>query len=383
MMAVLPQINSWNHMTYLFKPIDIIRHFTPNWFTVNMGTGIVALLITELPFMQNVLFQIGSFLWLLNILLFSVFSILYILRWLLFFREAKLILDHPSMLFFLGAIPMALTTLINGTLKYGQELFNIDIIPIVELVWYFNALLAIFVALFVPAMMFTRQKHELTNMTAIWLLPIVAAEVVASSGGILLGSMSEPEHKIIILLFSYMLWGLSVLPAFSILTILFLRMALHQLPSKQLSISGCLALGPIGTGALALLLLGKQAPQVFNHTEWSGLGHFLHYAGILGATVLIGFGIWWFVMAVFTIYKGLNTTFNLGFWGLTFPLGVYTLAILELAKQLHIQSLAYVGYSLVMCIITLWVFIFFNTLKGAYRGHLFFSPCLMAALQRK
>ncbi len=41
-----------------------------------------------------------------------------------------------------------------------------------------------------------------------------------------------------------------------------LRLALHQLPSKEMAISSWLALGPIGTGALALLLLGEQAPRI-------------------------------------------------------------------------------------------------------------------------
>ncbi|ENV58921.1 MULTISPECIES: TDT family transporter [Acinetobacter] len=367
--------------------INIIRHFTPNWFTVTMGTGVVALIISELPFLHSQLYALGTVLWLINIVLFITFSILYALRWIFFYQEAKLILKHSSMLFFLGAIPMGLATIINGCLKYGIMMFGNDnhIVAIAQNLWYLDAVLAFLVALFVPAMMFTRQDHQLHSMTAIWLLPIVTAEVTASSGGILLAHTMAPLDAINILVGSYMLWGISVLPAFSILTILFLRMAVHKLPEQQMAISGCLALGPIGTGALALLLLGKQATHVLAYIHMEALGQIMHYTGIMGSIILIGFGLWWLAMAIFTIYKHLNInfSFNLGWWGLTFPLGVYSLAILELAKQLNMQIISYIGYGLTLFLVVLWVMVICKTLLGAYRGTLFISPCLIAELNKK
>jgi C4-dicarboxylate transporter/malic acid transport protein len=365
--------------------INLIRHFTPNWFTVNMGTGVVALIVSELPFMHQQLFALGTALWIFNIILFILFSVVYSLRWILFYHEAKLILKHSSMLFFLGAIPMALATIINGCLKYGTFLFGSDLILIAQNLWYLDAFLALFVSFFVPAMMFTRQDHQLKNMTAIWLLPIVTAEVTASSGGVLLGYNLNPQQAIDILVASYMFWGISVLPAFSILTILFLRMAVHKLPEQQMAISGCLALGPIGTGALALLLLGKQSVHVLANFNFNEMGNVIQYSGIMGSIILIGFGLWWLAMAIFTIYKHLNINFkfNLGWWGLTFPLGVYTLAILELAKQLHLEIISYIGYGFSLLLIGLWCLVMLKTLLGGYKGILFLSPCLISELNKE
>ncbi|WON79050.1 hypothetical protein OK024_00075 (plasmid) [Acinetobacter sp. UGAL515B_02] len=65
-----------------------------------MGTGVVALIISELPFLHSQLYALGTVLWLINIVLFITFSILYALRWIFFYQEAKLILKHSSMLFF-------------------------------------------------------------------------------------------------------------------------------------------------------------------------------------------------------------------------------------------------------------------------------------------
>lgn len=364
--------------------LNIIRHFTPNWFTVTMGTGIVSLSISELPFLHDVFFFVGTLLWILNILLFILFSGMYAARWIYFYQEAKLILNHSQMLFFLGAIPMGLATIINGCLKYGSNLLNNQMIFIAQNLWYLDVFLAILVSLFVPAMMFTRQNHELKTMTAVWLLPIVTAEVAASSGGLLLANHLSHGHALTVLIGSYMLWGLSVLPAFCILAILFLRMALHKLPEQSMTISGCLAFGPIGTGVLSILLLGKQAPQVLNPIHMAKLGEFMHYFGILGSLILIGFGFWWFIIALFTIYRQRNQhlNFNLGWWALTFPLGVYNLAILELGRQLSLQPIQYIAYLLIILTIIIWLVVIFKTILGAYHKTLFVSPCLIAELNK-
>lgn len=89
----------------LAGPAEIIRQFTPNWFAVTMGTGIVAIVLAQFPQLP-LLFGIGQALWLLNIALFALFSVLYGARWVLHFEGARRILDHPGMSMFLGCIPM-------------------------------------------------------------------------------------------------------------------------------------------------------------------------------------------------------------------------------------------------------------------------------------
>ena len=361
---------------------DVIRQFTPNWFTMTMGTGVVALILPEFPFAQEILWQVATALWQFNTLLFIVFSLVYALRWLIYPQEAKQIFSHPSMALFLGAIPMGLATVLNGFLKYGVALYGDIAIQIAQVLWLIDAVLAVGIGVLVPFCMFYKQEHQLHTMTAMWLLPIVACEVTATSGGLLLAHLAVGQQAVGILFASYMLWGMSVLPAFGILTILMLRLALHKLPSKELAISGWLALGPIGTGALALLVLGAQAPQVLAYIQLEQLGVFFQNAGIVASFILLGFGVWWFAIAVLTTLKHAATDlpFNLGWWGLTFPLGVFTLAVLNLGHQLHVSFIVNIGLAFAAILMMLWVMVMAKTLKGMYQGHLFFSPCLKALL---
>ncbi|RYL22733.1 TDT family transporter [Acinetobacter piscicola] len=361
---------------------DVIRQFTPNWFTMTMGTGVVALILPEFPFAQEILWQGATALWQFNAFVFIVFSLVYALRWLIYPQEAKQIFSHPSMALFLGAIPMGLATVLNGFLKYGVALYGDIAIQIAQVLWFVDAILAVGIGVLVPFCMFYKQEHQLNTMTAMWLLPIVACEVTATSGGLLLAHLAAGQQAVGILFASYILWGMSVLPAFAILTILMLRLALHKLPGKELAISGWLALGPIGTGALALLVLGAQAPQVLAYIQLEQLGVFFKNAGIVASFILLGFGVWWFAIAVLTTLKHAATDlpFNLGWWGLTFPLGVFTLAVLNLGHQLHVSFIVNTGLAFAAILMMLWVMVMAKTLKGMYQGHLFFSPCLKALL---
>ena len=371
--------------TQLGQRHNIIRQFTPNWFTVSMGTGVVALIVSEFPMLKALTWQLGTGLWYFNILLFVLFSVLYGLRWAFYPHEAKQIFQHPSMSLFLGTIPMALATILNGFLKYGQPIYGDTAVQIAQMLWYTDVVLALLVAWAVPFAMYRHQEHALQQMTAVWLLPIVACEVAASSGGLLLGHLAADTHAVAILLGSYVLWGVSVLPAFAILTILMLRLVLHKLPEKELAVSSWLALGPIGTAALALLVLGHQAPTLMASLGLAQLGQLFHQAGILASLILLGFGLWWLGIAVLTTlhHAKQDLPFNLGWWGLTFPLGVYTLAILTLAQQLNLAFLYAVGYAFATILMLLWSLVATKTAQGFYQGHLFFSPCLKTYLEQQ
>ncbi|AZN65717.1 C4-dicarboxylate ABC transporter [Acinetobacter johnsonii] len=371
--------------TQLGQRHNIIRQFTPNWFTVSMGTGVVALIVSEFPMLKALTWQLGTGLWYFNILLFVLFSVLYGLRWAFYPHEAKQIFQHPSMSLFLGTIPMALATILNGFLKYGQPIYGDTAVQIAQTLWYADVVLALLVAWAVPFAMYRHQEHALQQMTAVWLLPIVACEVAASSGGLLLGHLAADTHAVAILLGSYVLWGVSVLPAFAILTILMLRLVLHKLPEKELAVSSWLALGPIGTAALALLVLGHQAPMLMASLGLAQLGQLFQQAGILASLILLGFGLWWLGIAVLTTlhHAKQDLPFNLGWWGLTFPFGVYTLAILTLAQQLNLAFLYAVGYAFAAILMLLWSLVATKTAQGFYQGHLFFSPCLKTYLEQQ
>jgi tellurite resistance protein TehA-like permease len=227
----------------------------------------------------------------------------------------------------------------------------------------------------VPFLLFARQDHSRERMTAVWLLPVVAAEVAAVSGALLVPHLS-PSEAFIVLILCYALWAYSLPLAMSILVILLLRLVLHKLPNRDMAASGWLALGPIGTGALGLLLLGGDAPTVFALAGLSGIGEVAFGLGIIGGTTLWGYGCWWLLLAILKTarYFREGMPFNLGWWGFIFPLGVYSLATLGLAHATHLAFFSVVGGILVACLAALWLMVATLTVDGAWHGDLLAAP---------
>jgi len=282
------------------------------------------------------------------------------------------------MCMFFGAIPMGLATIINGFLVFGITRWGFLAIEIAHVLWWGDAVMAFACAWLVPYLMFTRQDHSLQSMTAVWLLPIVAAEVTAASGGLLLSHLLLSVEASRVLFLSYVLWGTSALPAFGILVILFLRMALHKLPKRDMAVSSWLSIGPIGTGALGLLLLGEQAPRLLAGTTLRLVGEALQGVGVLGATILWGFGLWWLVLAILITLRYVRDglPFNMGWWAFTFPIGVYSVATLTLGRMSGVRFFEQLGVLFVLTLAVFWLVVTGRTLHGAYHGHLFVAPCL-------
>ena len=364
--------------SHLQHPREVIRQFTPNWFAAPKGTGVLALALAQLPVHIPGLRAFAEGLWLFNIGLFILFSVLYGARWMLYFDEARRIFGHSTVSMFFGTIPMGLATIINGFLVFGVPRWGSEMVQVAEVLWWIDVAMALGCGVLIPYLMFTRQDHSIDQMTAVWLLPVVAAEVAAASGGLLAPYLTDTAAQFHVLITSYVLWAFSVPVAFSILTILILRMALHKLPHESMAASSWLALGPIGTGALGLLLLGADAPAIFAAHGLARIGEIAEGLGLISGVILWGVGLWWIVIAaLITIrYFRSGIPFNLGWWGFTFPLGVYSLATLRLGSMLQLTFFDVAGCVLVVALALMWLLVGTRTVQGAYRGELFVSPCI-------
>jgi len=357
----------------------VVRQFTPNWFAATMGTGILALALPQAPLPIPGLKLAGESLWLFNIGLFTLFSLLYAARWLLFPREAARIFSHSTMSMFFGCVPMGLATIINGFLAFGVARLGPAAVWSAEILWWIDAALAFACGVAIPFMMFTRQRHALERMTGIWLLPVVAAEVAAVSGGLLAPHLADGRGQLTVLVISYALWACSVPIAMSMLAILLLRLVVHKLPDASMAASSWLALGPIGTGALGLMVLGSAAPAPLAANGLGALGPVAQGVGVIGGLLMWGYGLWWAAIALLITLRYLREglPFNLGWWGYTFPIGVYAVATLKLSSVIPLAAFADLGAALVVALAILWLTVSARTLRGAWKGELFFSPCLL------
>ena len=359
------------------EPWAFVRHFTPNWFAMTMGTGVLALVIAHLPWALPGQMILAEVLWLFGVALFALFALLFLTRVLLHRDTLWPMLLHPVQSMFLGAIPMGLAVLISGLVQFGPARWGDGVYALAHALWWLDAAMALGSALLVPYLMFTRQSHALEKMTAVWLLPIVAPEVAAGAAGALAPHL-DPAAARLVLVVGFILWGMSLALAFSLITLVLLRLALHKLPDTDFAATSWLPLGPLATGCLGLLTMGQAAPAAFTGTPLAAAAELAHGIGLVGGLALWGAGLGWLVIAtLFTRhYIRDNMAFNLGWWGFTFPLGVFALATLELLRLTELSFFAMVGLVLSVQLAAIWLLVLQRTLRGVWHGELFQAPCL-------
>jgi tellurite resistance protein TehA-like permease len=86
----------------------------------------------------------------------------------------------------------------------------------------------------------------------------------------------------------------------------------------------------------SILNLGRAARENFAKTKvlQDVAGDVLHVLGFFLALMMWGFGIVWLAFALASIYKSKPFQFNMGWWGFTFPLGVFSICTIALGKDL-------------------------------------------------
>ncbi len=92
----------------------------------------------------------------------------------------------------------------------------------------------------------SNQRSELEELTALYLLPIVAIVISATSGGLVASVLTNERHRLWTLVISYVFWGLGTPLSWIILTIYFLRMTVHKPLKREVVVSLLLPIGPLG-----------------------------------------------------------------------------------------------------------------------------------------
>jgi tellurite resistance protein TehA-like permease len=184
----------------------------------------------------------------------------------------------------------------------------------------------------------TLHETALNKVTAAWLLPIVAPIVAAATGAIVAEVLPNPQQALWTMIASYVLWGTGVPTAMVVLVIYFQRLTIVSLPPAEVAVSVFLPLGPLGQGGYGIMQLGRVAMTIFPKTltlseHMRNPGDILYVMGWLIATIMWGFALIWMFFAVMSIRRQ-KFPFNMGWWGFTFPLGVFSTSTVQMGREL-------------------------------------------------
>jgi C4-dicarboxylate transporter/malic acid transport protein len=371
----------------------IVLNFTPSWFAATMGTGIASILLHNLPYNGDWLYWLSVIVFCLNIGLFCTFLAISILRYTMFPGLFMFMIRHPVQSLFCGTFPMGLATIVNMVVFVCVAHWGEWATTLAWTLWWIDVVISVATCLWLPFVIMHIHESELSSMTAVWLLPIVATIVAAASGGVVAEVLPNPQHQVWTIVTSYVLWGTGFPLAMVVLTMYFHRLTIYRLPPREVIVSVFLPLGPLGQGSFALMQLGKVARDVFARTESLGpdSGKVIYSFSIVIALVIWGYGLIWLFFAIASITRSkfpfsksttdrkeskLTDLADMGWWGFTFPLGVYAASTCTLAKEIPSKFFKILGTIFSVAVILLWLIVALGTARGAISGKLFQAPCV-------
>ncbi|KAJ5924244.1 hypothetical protein N7466_008431 [Penicillium verhagenii] len=357
----------------------VVRNFSPSWFAVTMGTGIVSVLFNSVPFSSPVLHYISIVFFVLNVIIFALAFITSIVRYTLYPEIWRVMIQDPTNSLFLATVPMGFATLIEMWVLVCVPRWGEWASSFVWALWMVDVVAAASVTLSLSFILIS-QRHitSLDRITALQLLPIAATIVAAGAGAEIANILPNKTHAMGTLLVSFILWGMGTPLAMAVLVIYYQRLAVHKLPPREAIVSCFLPLGPLGFGGFGIIYIGKVARELFQNSDILDpiAGSMAYVLGVFISLLMWSFGLIWLVFAFATVLYSSPFPFNMGWWGFTFPLGVYAANTMELGKELDLMFFKVFGTILSTAVLLLWVLVASRTALGAWRGTLFYAPCL-------
>jgi tellurite resistance protein TehA-like permease len=347
-----------------------------------MGTGIVANAGALLPFAVPGLKGFCTVVWLIAASLLVGLVSATAVHWL---RAPQLARSHGrdvQMAHYYGAPPMALLTVGAGALLAARSLLGLRLaVDLDWVLWSVGTLAGLVTAALIPYRMFTEMEVRPDAAFGGWLMPVVPPMVSASTGALLIPYVSSANERATLLYGCYALFGMSLMAAFIIITLIWSRLTHYGSTNGARVPTLWIVLGPLGQSITAAGVLGAQAHLAVSAQLASAMAVF----AILYGVPVWGFAMLWAALATAltlrTIRKRLP--FSLTWWSFTFPVGVTVTGTIRLAVETGVPAFRWASGAGYVALLAAWLVVAVRTSHGALRGRLFQPPVAGANARRR
>jgi tellurite resistance protein TehA-like permease len=317
----------------------------PGYFALVMATGIISIATFQLSMKP-----VASVLLVINVIAYAILWLLLLIRLLRFFPRVKAdIMDH--------ARGPGFFTVVAGTCVLGSQLVIVlGQYQAAAVLWIVGLLLWILIMYtFLTAVTVQEDKPPLeTGMSGTWLLATVATQSISVLGTLLADYFGVYRQSL--LFFTLCMFLLGCMLILMLITIIFSRFTFVKLTTVTLTPPYWINMGAVAITTLAGARLIIAAPS------WdllSGMAPFLK-----GFTLFFwAAGTWWipllFILGVWRhIRKHFPLVYDPLYWGMVFPLGMYTVCTLQLSKAISFEPLMFIPRYFVFVALVAWLAVF-------------------------
>jgi tellurite resistance protein TehA-like permease len=314
----------------------------PGYFALVMATGIISIaaFLLEMKTLSLVLLVI-------NVIAYVILWLFLLLRLTLFFpRIWADISDHVR--------GPGFFTVVAGTCVLGSQLVIVQGRYSVGVILWIAALVLWLVIMytFFTAVTVRENKPSIeAGLNGAWLIAVVATQSISVLGTLLSDQWeSYREH---LLFFTLAMFLIGCMLYLLLITLIFYRFTFVNVTTAQLTPPYWINMGAVAITTLAGARLIIAAP------EWRLLSEILPF--LKGFTLFFwASGTWWipllFILGFWRhVYKRFPLRYDPQYWGMVFPLGMYTVCTFQLSKGIDFPPLLIIPRYFIYLALVGWI----------------------------
>lgn len=328
------------------------------YFALVMATGIVSIASYYFDF-DN----LAKLLFYFNIAAYLFLSFLYLLR--LFIFPAKFVADIKD-----HAKSPGFLTYVAGSCVLGSQFVIIAGNHAAASVLFYIGTLAWLIFIYTVFTVFTVKKDKPpinVAISGVWLLIIVSTQSVSVLASQLAGHI--PFASELVFFFALAMFLCGCMLYIIIITLIVYRMSFFEMRAEEFAPAYWINMGAVAISTLA------GSNLILNGHDWSFIREILPF--LKGFTLFFwAIGSWWIPLIVILgiwrhVFKHLPFRYHPQYWGMIFPLGMYTACTVKLSQALELHFLMAIPSFFIYIALGAWMIAFFSMFYAIGKDYLF------------